>query len=183
MGVDKVTRIVIFPETGEVNTILNEGDRILRAKSIKSNKENNKDSMDWSIGNFLKFYVPEMSLMLKELSNTEKAFLFSIMPYVSYDDCHLQYGNGVDISTEDLVEITGSARSVVYETINSLVKKDVLYRGKNSRNRQFFVNPWLFSKGNRVNKVLKTMFKNYRIKVLGGKMWKDISHSEMMRSR
>lgn len=33
---------------------------------------------------------------------------------------------------------------------------------------------WLFCKGNRINKVLKTMFKNYRIRVLGGVKWKDM---------
>jgi len=66
------------------------------------------------------------------------------------------------------------SRGLLYETIKSLAKKDIIYRGKNSKNRQYFVNPWLFCKGNRINKVLKTMFKNYRIKILGGKQWKYV---------
>lgn len=97
-----------------------------------------------------------------------------LLSYISYDDCHLQYGNGRDIGTEDLVGITNMARRTVFETINSLTDKDILYRGKNSKNRQYFVNPWLFCKGNRINKVLRTMFKNYRIRVLGGMQWKDV---------
>jgi hypothetical protein len=64
------------------------------------------------------------------------------VPYISYDDCHLQYKNGIDIGTEDLVRITKMARGGVYEVINSLVKKDILYKGKNSKNRQYFVNPY-----------------------------------------
>ena len=86
----------------------------------------------------------------------------------------MQYDNGEDIGSEDLVAITGLSRSVVYQTINSLVNKDILYKGRNSVNRQYFANPWLFCKGNRVNKVLKTMFKNYRIRVLNNKRWKDL---------
>jgi hypothetical protein len=72
-----------------------------------------------------------------------------------------------------LVEITGLSRGAVYDAINSLIRKDIIYKGRNSKNRQYFVNPWLFCKGNRINKVLKTMFKNYRIRVLGGVKWKD----------
>lgn len=174
---DKSSRIVICSKTGEIDTVLSEGDRIVRKASTRAaneKKEKDKSFMSWNVENFIKANIPEMQLLLKELSSSEKAFLFSISPYISYEDCHLQYRNGVDIGTSDLIDITGMSRSLVYEMINSLVQKDILYKGKNSRNRQFFVNPWLFSKGNRVNRVLRTMFKNYKIRVLGGRRWKDI---------
>ena len=104
-------------------------------------------------------------------------FLFSIAPYVSFEDNHLQIGRGkkaVDIGTEDLINITGMSRSTLYETINLLASKDIIYRGINSRNRQYFVNPWLFCKGNMINKVLKTMFKNYKVRSKGNIPWKDL---------
>ena len=53
------------------------------------------------------------------------------------------------------------------KVIRSLIDKDILYKGKNSKNVQYFVNPWLFCKGNRINKVLKTMFENYKIRTYG----------------
>jgi len=115
---------------------------------------------------------------MDDLSQAEKAFLFSVVPCVSYDDCHLQTHDGKDVGTEDLVEITKLSRGLVYETIRTLIQKDILYRGKNSKNRQYFVNPWIFCRGNHINKVLKTMFKNYKIRILGGKAWKDVKEKK-----
>ncbi|NLB78071.1 MAG: hypothetical protein GX796_04275 [Clostridiaceae bacterium] len=182
MDKSKTTRIVVNTETGEIEHELQKGDRIVRKNSVESLiKKQRKDkdteqrvTLEWNLENFFKVHVPEMRLWMKDLSQTERAFLFSITTYVSYEDCHLQYDNGADIDSEDLVAITGLSRSVVYQTINSLVNKDILYKGRNSVNRQYFANPWLFCKGNRVNKVLKTMFKNYRIRVLNNKRWKDL---------
>lgn len=171
---------VVDSNTGEIIDDLHPGDRIVRAESKKSyrkytkNRESTPEYEKWDLDNFYRANVSELSLLMKELSQTEKAFLFSISTYVSFEDSHLIYRNGNDIGTEDLVKITGMSRATVYRTIDDLISKDVLYKGKNSRSRQYFVNPWLFSKGNRINKVLKTMFKNYEIRMLGNKKWKDL---------
>lgn len=177
MGDKPVVGHIVNSETGEISTDLYAGDRIVRASSKKSYKkkvEIPKECETWNLEEFYKANILEMRLLMKDLSQAEKAFLFSIAPYVSFDDCHLQYGNGLDIGTEELIKITNLSRGLVYQTIESLVKKDILYKGRNSKSRQYFVNPWLFCKGNRINKVLKTMFKNYKIRVLDGKKWKDI---------
>jgi hypothetical protein len=172
------SRYVVNPGTGEVETTINPGDRIIRGKSQTAlDKQRGKESIsiEWNLGNFFKTHIPEMRLWMNDLSGIEKILLFSIVPYISFEDCHLQYENGVDMGSEDLVKISGMSRAATYDAISSLVRKDILYKGKNSKGRQFFVNPWLFCKGNRVNKVLKTMFKNYHIRVLDGKKWKDIT--------
>ena len=92
-----------------------------------------------------------------------------------YEDCCLKHDNGDELTTNDLIEISGFSRAETFRVISSLVKKDILYKGRNSsKNRQYFINPWIFCKGNRINKVLKTMFKNYKIRVLGGTQWKNI---------
>ena len=161
---------IVNLETGEIRGYLGTGDRILRAASV----EYLNNTQEWKLDNFFKGHAGEINKWLKELSVNEKALLFSVVPYVSFEDCHLQYSNGNDIGTEELVKITNMPRRTVYETLDSLIKKDILYRGKNSKNRQFFVNPWLFCKGNRINRVLKTMFKNYRIRVMGKKKWGDM---------
>lgn len=184
----KIKAHVISAETGEVTSDLYEGDRIQRKESLEtykkfddSRREANKnlsETLVWNMSNFMKMNTMEVRLWMDDLSQAEKAFLFSIVPCVSYDDCHLQLPDGSDIGTEDLVKITKLSRGLVYETIETLLKKDILYKGKNSKNRQYFVNPWLFCKGNRINRVLKTMFKNYKIRVLGGKLWKDLKDKE-----
>jgi hypothetical protein len=177
----RVRAHVVSKSTGEITTDLYEGDRIVRGSSRKSYKNKVEVSPEydkWNLENFLKTHIAEVRLWMDELSQAEKAFLFSIVPCISFEDCHLQFDNGADIGTEDLIKVTGLSRGLVYQTIESLVKKDILYKGKNSKNRQYFVNPWLFCKGNRINKVLKTMFKNYKIRVMGGKKWKDVKNSE-----
>lgn len=115
-----------------------------------------------------------MRKIMKELDVYEKAFLFSVAPYVGYEDCCLKYDNGIELKFDTLVNITGISKGKLSSVINSLVEKDILYKGKNSNSTQYFVNPWLFCKGNRINKVLKTMFKNYQIQVFNGTKWKDI---------
>lgn len=161
---------VVSFETGEVIDEIREGDKILREKSAAYLE----DTREWDLKVFYKGNSAELRLLMKDLSIYEKSFLFSVAPYVDFTDCHLSYRNGVDIGSEDLVRITGMGRRQVYEIIGTLIKKDIIYKGKNSKNRQYFVNPWLFCKGNRINKVLKTMFKNYKIKVLNGVKWKDL---------
>lgn len=179
--VEKIVRAhVVSVDTGEVTTDIYEGDSIHRRESKEAyarlGKKDDRpvETLIWSMSNFMKMNTLEVRLWMDDLSQAEKAFLFSIVPCVSYDDCHLQLPDGSDIGTEDLIKITKLSRGLVYETIESLLKKDILYKGKNSKNRQYFVNPWIFCKGNRINKVLKTMFKNYKIRILGGKAWKDV---------
>ena len=172
--------LLIDSETGVIQRELSPGKYLIRDKksdeSHKRNKRLTQNIMEWDLTNFHKTNEPELILWLKHLSTHEKAFLFAVANYISYDDCHLQFGNGVDIGSEHLIEITGLSRRIVYETINSLMKKDIIYKGRNSKNRQYFVNPWLFCKGNRINKVLRTMFKNYKIKIMDDKCWKDLKN-------
>jgi len=86
----------------------------------------------------------------------------------------LKHDNGNLLTFDDIVALSCMSRSTVSVTLNTLIEKDILYRGKNSQERQYFMNPWLFCKGNRINKVLQTMFRNYRIRVLDGTKWKDV---------
>lgn len=111
---------------------------------------------------------------MKSLNIYEKGFLFSIVPYIGYEDCCLKYDNGIELKFDSLIEISGISKGKLSQVINSLVEKDILYKGKNSNMTQYFVNPWLFCKGNRINKVLKTMFKNYKIQIKNGKEWKEL---------
>lgn len=58
----------------------------------------------------------------------------------------------------------GISKSKVYKILASLEKKDIIYKGANSTDMQFFVNPYLFCKGARINKTLLRMFENYEIR-------------------
>ena len=162
-------RYIVSPETGEKLNVLNEGDSIMRKKS--------KDRLDnyntWNIKHFYKGNIEELKELNKELSIAEAGFLFKIIPFINYEDCLICHQNGKEINQTDLCDITGLSRTRVHNILKSLIKKDVVYKGKNSKSFQYFVNPWLFVRGNSINKVLKSMFKNYKIRVLNVK-WKNL---------
>lgn len=132
----------------------------------------------WKQRDFIKGNVEELLLVLPELSIYEKAFLGSVQPYIGYQDCMLKMATEAgerDVLFRDLLEIVNIGKTKLTEVIRSLREKDILYVGKNSRNNQYFVNPWLFNKGARINKVLAAMFQNYRIRSMGGVRWKDLN--------
>ena len=140
------------------------------SKNLKADKDK---SEDWTLDYFYKGNISEIRAIMQELDTYEKAFLYSIAPFVSYEDCCIKYDNGKELTFDALSEISGISTGKLSKVIKSLIDKDILYKGKNSKNTQYFVNPWLFSKGNRINKVLKTMFKNYKIRTLGLR-WKEL---------
>ena len=158
---------------------INDGDIIVRKASLEAYeriKKKKSQTQDWSkvMQSFCKGNIEELRKNMSNLDVYEKAFLFSIVPYVGYEDCCLKYDNGRELKFESLLEITGISRAKLQSVINSLVEKDIIYKGKNSNKIQYFVNPWLFCKGNRINKVLRTMFKNYKIQTFDGTKWKDL---------
>lgn len=170
------TRIVIDADTGEVLTRLEEGDRIIRSKSI----EYLEDFESWKKVGFFKGYTDELRMVIPTLSTTEKAVLLSLLPYVSATACDMKFSNGIEFSNgkdmklEGVIKVCGLSRNTTVDVINSLVKKDILYKGRNSKGNQFFMNPWLIHRGGTINKTLKTMFENYRIKTKGNVKWKDL---------
>ena len=190
LGGHQRARAIIEKTTGEILADEDEKDRLnisyVKGSSIKALKEKLESDTGrkineletgnyemWNLELFYKGNVKEIQAIMKELNVYEKAFLYSIVSYIGYDDCCLKFNNGAELSFEKMVEISGISKGKLSETVKSLIDKDILYKGKNSKNTQYFVNPWLFCKGNRINKVLKTMFKNYKIRTLGVR-WREL---------
>ena len=163
-------KLVVSPETGEVLTEINPGDRIIRKKSV----EYLQTVKEWKIDHFYKGYLPEIRQWMKELTPYEKALLFTVSPYVGYEDCCLKHDNGHMLRFKDMVEMSCMPRSSTAKALRGLVSKDIIYRGKNSKEMQYFINPWLFCKGHRINTVLQTMFRNYKIRVCQNIKWGNL---------
>lgn len=162
--------LLVDGETGEVIGEINPGDRIVRSKSI----EYLKDTQDWKIKHFYKGNIEENRKQMDNLETYERAFIFSVANYIGYDCC-IKYDNGKCLDFDDLVKLSRISKGKCSETINSLIAKSIVYKEKSSKGIQYFVNPWMFCKGNRISKELKTMFANYRIKVKDDMRWGDIA--------
>lgn len=129
--------------------------------------------MNWNLEHYAKTNTDELRLLLPDLQSSEKTLLFSLLPYVGYDDCLLRYSNGNELNVESMAKISGMSVKTVQNAVNSLREKDILYKGKNSQRVQYFINPWVCSRGSLLQKTLKAMFKNYYIRSLNVK-WKDL---------
>lgn len=123
---------------------------------------------------FVKGGTEELKLVLKELDVYEKAFVLSLMPYVGYEDCAIKKGNGSPLGMKDFEDVSGISLRKIYDILNELKNKCIIYKGKTGSEVQYFMNPWLFYKGNKLNKVLKYMFRNYKVRSKNMKCWKDI---------
>lgn len=174
----------VINNSGEIVRDLRENDRFISGNSTKAlqtkkmreiEAKKTGDKQEWNLEHFFKGHIPEIRELMKSLSVYERAFLFSIATYVGYEDCCLKYDNGRTLDFEDLVVISGMSRGKLSQVLNLLIKADIIYKGANSKGMQYFVNPWIYCKGIRINAVLKTMFKNYHVRVLDGKQWGSIA--------
>lgn len=181
-------------KTGEILADERSGDRIKYVKktsidgfekvkeaiSIKRQEEIEEGLYEnWLCDEYFKGNMQEIKAIMKELDPYEKALLYTIAPYVGYEDCCIRHRNGKELNVDDFVELSGMSRDKAFRTIKTLIDKDILYKGKNSKNVQYFVNPWLFSRGTRINKVLKRMFRNYRIRTKNNIRWGDLGNNDL----
>jgi len=171
--------MVVDAETGEILMVASEGDQI-RVYPQKKHNQKEADAilslkeMGITYEQYFRINVLEFALTASTMTPNEIGFLMSLLPYMSYVTCCLSYSNGNDLTADDMAEITGVTWKTVLGYLESLRKKDVIYRGKHSKGYQYFVNPWLFSKGSKFNSTLKTMFRNYRVKTRGNKKWSEL---------
>lgn len=170
METNNTKSYIIDPDTGEITDELKSGDRIVRGASL----EHLRTTTEVKTKSFVRINTEELQGVLPELSNSERSAFTSLLPYISYKTCCLQSNAGDDINLKDIIEISGMSEITCAKAIDGLIKKDILYKGRNSKSNQYFVNPWIANKGQTVNKVLKQMFKNYRVHSLGGKRWGNI---------
>lgn len=168
---------------GEILDELDGGDRIVRRASI----ENYKKYYDYKVNKDLKlkldgyvYFKPyrhtntineELELLTPELSLDERSFLFSVIPYVGYDN-YLKLNNNKKVSTKDLMSITDMKKTKVFKVLKSLDDKCIVRKIKTAKNNLYVVNPWVFHKGLYIHKSLIAIFGDYKIRCKGNVPWK-----------
>lgn len=169
-GDEMANKAIVNLDTGEIVTKLEEGDRVVR----NSSRELLNTTYKIVTKNFVKINVDEVMALLPTLSKSEGSVFLNLIPYISYRTCCLQYSNGREVNLDTIVSITGMSKPTVIGAVEGLISKDVLYKGRNSKSNQYFVNPWIANKGMIANKVLQQMFRNYRVKSLNNIKWGDM---------
>lgn len=140
---------------------LNEGDRIVRKKSIeylKNTDELQKTEM------YVKFFLKSASVLAREkMSSTAMSVCLEMLQYIRYDTGYLAYENGIKLTLEDIknkCNFISSASAV--RAIDELVDKKIFARVKTGKENNYLVNPYIFMRGARVNKTLSKTFETSR---------------------
>ncbi|ARV91417.1 hypothetical protein [Bacillus thuringiensis] len=115
----------------------------------------------------------------KYLTNKEKVFLSDITPYIAFSsNCivhDIKAKNPVPLNISEIAKLIGTTRANASLSINSLVKKGILFKGEsgiegnNAKAFAVFVNPHVIYAGDKdnVNEALQVMFyKSMKMKIL-----------------
>lgn len=138
---------------------LNEGDRVLRKKSIdflKNTDEIQKTEM------YVKFFLKSASVLAREkLSSTEMSVCLELLQYVRYDTGYLAYENGNKLTLDDIKRRCDFiSNTSIIRAIDELVDKKILAKVRTGKENNYLVNPYIFMRGARVNKTLSKTFEN-----------------------
>lgn len=130
--------------------------------SIKNNTtvpwKNNKKEQSL----FTKVYYNEIEYVKSHfgLTMTEMGFLFSLTPYLLYENNLLVDKNGNPINQKTLMRLLGYGKTAISKMINSLEDKKCLVRIWKNKETYFIINPYLMWCGVNIDKRLTELFKN-----------------------
>ena len=166
-----VKHLVINKDTGEVIDSIEEGDKfsITRKKKI----DFMENTIEIPFKSFVKLNTKEIGFLSKELSKSDFAFLLSLCEFVGFEDNCIKNRRGKPMTIDEIAYVFDMPRSSVYKSIKRLMEENILCKAKTSE-FQLYICPYILCKGNRTNKVLQTMFRNYRIRSIGGVKWEKL---------
>jgi len=154
-----VIEIIIVDEaTGEIKGNINQGDRIIRKASVDYLNDTEKWIPEDS---FIKAYPEALRKASSKMTGTECFMSIYLMPYISYTTGMLMKGNNQPLKRKDMLRIFDMTEKTFDNNMNSLILKGIFSKNKVGREVQYFANPYLFTKGNKINKTLKSMFRNF----------------------
>lgn len=145
----------VINKHGEVVNEIRPGDRIVRAKSLDCLI----DTVELNKGKeFIKVYPKMMFEVSKKLSGVESQMLNYLIQYIGYQTGILTFSNGRALTRSHIAQETEQDVKTVDKIMSSLIKKQVLGKHKSGKKVCFLANPFIFMKGNRVNKTLVKLF-------------------------
>lgn len=153
---DDISKIMYTPE-GEFAGNMYQGDKLVRKKTtdyLKDTVEIMKEN------DFVKGYTKSLLYLGKRLSTSEMNMVFYFLQYISYESGALKHPNGKLLTRSFIASDLKLSERSVDRALQGLKTKKVISHNYIGKEVQYFVNPWIFMKGKRINKTLYDMFKN-----------------------
>lgn len=159
---------------------LNDGDRVIRRASVEFLKAREEGKRKYTLekasgyinclsDTFVKVNDFELECIVEGLDVYEKAMLMTVLPYVRYD-CSVKRLNGRAVKMKELVKLSGMSQRKAYLVLESLIDKCIVCK----RGEAYYVNPWLFFRGNKIDKSLKDMFGDYLVRCRDMTPWREL---------
>lgn len=165
---------VIDKETGELVDALYFGDRILRGKSTEAYADTQEEKAASPIRRFTKQNNDELGLLIQELSHVEAKYLFACLCYLGYEDNCIKNSRGEPLSVADVADRSGIPRASAFRAADGLLQKGVICKAESKRALMWFICPLIAGRGTKYNKVLQTMFRNYKVRSKGMQAWGNL---------
>lgn len=120
---------------------------------------------------FVKLYDDVVDILFEKLDAKEFSIAIALSKYVSYEDCVLReggHGNGKIFTIKDLSTMLKREYTTFSKTFKSLISKGVIGQGsfvtgnvetgKLERKTGYVVNPYIYFRGNNVDKLVLEYF-------------------------
>lgn len=92
------------------------------------------------------------------LSTMEMGIIFTLSFHIGYEDNLLCHDNGTPLKKKDLSKILDLAHNAIDKYMASLVDKGILAKVKVKRSVNYYLNPYIFYRGSRIDNTLLNMF-------------------------
>jgi hypothetical protein len=155
---DTENKVVVDRSTGEIVDCIKKGDYIRRKETTDYL---NETVLINEHRQFTKLFL-DIRYIAKDLRGASLAVAIVLQSYIRYTSNIVSYSNGKPIMNEDIIEITNYSKPTITKCMDELVSNKVFARVMVGHYYQYYANPYIFCRGQRVNKTLVDMFKNYK---------------------
>ena len=154
----------VNPETAEIVNEIYTGDKIVRAETTKYLQQTVEIGKEKS---FIKLFENTIVALGNEaLTGNQWRVLTTIIKYFRYDSGLVSFRNGKPLTVEDISNISKLPLSSCFMAVDKLVQKKIIGKSKVGHDIKYYMNPFIFCRGTRINRTLFTMFENSRWKNL-----------------
>jgi hypothetical protein len=157
--------LVVDSESGEVIGTIGYGDHIVRKEQLQHLKQQALYEPFNEGRNFVKVFDGALPLLADKLTAGELAFVIKLLPFISYNDGILRNKNRSATQLKDLAQYMKLSHEGVRKVVVSLISKGVLGEHRtgsvdkpNVIHKCITVNPYIFMRGNKMNKTIIGLF-------------------------
>lgn len=149
--------MIIYTDTGEIIRELEQGDVIVKRKSIEHLKDNIKIPKEEQ---FIKMYRSSVALLNEcSLSGCEYAIVLHLASHLRYQSNIAKYDNGKLINRENLKNDLQFSDETIKRSIRKLISMGILCEVSSTAGKVFIMNPFIFNVGEVVGKTVIDLFK------------------------